>query len=229
MQIGKLAEDNKVWSNLANIIDDLTGTVDQANGAIGDITEQLHTAAEAAGALEAAAAGDEDALEYLANLTGLTADILANDLTPAELQVALMGDQASASMEYLANWLYQVGAIQIDTSGNVVALGNIQQAADAAGMTVANLASALAAMNGAGLTYQVTAKGIKVTSRVPSIKWSGGSKSSKKSGGGGSGKKSGGGGGGGGSSNDVSDIVEALVDAFDRAAELRDHRRELAQ
>ena len=97
MQLQDLETNNKVWSDLDDIVDDLTSTLDDAMGAIADIQGHMHDAGEAAGALQAAAAGDKDALEYLANATGLTAEMLANDLSPAEYLVAQMGDQASAS------------------------------------------------------------------------------------------------------------------------------------
>ena len=225
-----LIDTNKVWEDLDGIIDDLTSTMDKAMGAISDINDKLNDAGTAAGALEAAMAGDQSAIEYLAGVTGLAADTLANDLSPAELLVAEMGDQAIASMEYLANMLITLNAIQVDPSGKLVAIGSIEEAANSAGMTVAALASFLASMNGAGLNFTTGPTGMHITTKVPKITWTGGkSGGTKRSSGGGGGRKSGGGGGGGSAKNAVSDLVESMLDEFDRVNSLRDHRRELAQ
>ena len=231
-QLNSLIKTGSVWSDLDDIVDDLTSTTENAVKAISDMQEKLNDAGTAAGALDAAMAGDQSALEYLANLTGLTAEQLANNLTPAELMVAEMGDQASLSMEYLANMLYTLNAIQLDASGKIAPIESLEAAANNCGMTVAALANVVAMFNGANITWTRTADGLGLRARasVPKITWTGGSGGTKKSsGGGGSGKKSGGGGGGGSGSNDVSELVKTLVDEFTNVNELRDHRRELAQ
>lgn len=230
-QLKELVDSGGVWSDLESIVDDLVSTTEKAAGAIGDIQDKLNDAGTAAGALEAAMAGDQSALEYLANLTGLTADQLANNLTPAELMVAEMGDQATLSMEYLANMLVGLNAIQLDASGKIAPIESLEAAANSCGMTVAALANVVAMFNGSSITWSRTADGLGLRARavVPKITWSGSSGSKAKSSGG-SGKKSGGGGGGGGSSkNDVSELVKTMVDEFEKINELRDHRRELAQ
>lgn len=226
-----LIDTNKVWEDLDGIVDNLTSTMDKAMGAISDINDKLNDAGTAAGALEAAMAGDQEAIDYLAGVTGLAADTLANDLSPAELLVSEMGDQAIASMEYLINMFIALNAVQVDPSGKLVAIGSIEEAANNAGTTVAALMSFLASVNGSGFSFTTGPTGLKITSRVPKITWTGGKSgsSSRKSSGGGGGKKSGGGGGGGSGSNSVSELVESMLDEFDRVNALRDHRRELAQ
>lgn len=232
-QLKNLIDTKSVWDDLDSVVDKLTSTSENAASAISDIQDRLTEAGTAAGALEAAMAGDQSALEYLANLTGLTADQLANNLTPAELMVAEMGDQATLSMEYLANMLVGLNAIQLDASGKIAPIQDLETAANNCGMTVAALANVVAMFNGSSITWSRTADGLGLRAKAvaPKITWNGGTGSTKKSsGGGGSGRKSGGGGGGGGSSSKtVSDAVSALVDEFSKVGELRDHRRELAQ
>lgn len=231
-QLKNLIDTKSVWDDLDSVVDKLTSTSENAASAISDIQDRLTEAGTAAGALEAAMAGDQSALEYLANLTGLTADQLANNLTPAELMVAEMGDQATLSMEYLANMLVGLNAIQLDASGKIAPIQDLETAANNCGMTVAALANVVAMFNGSSITWSRTADGLGLRAKAvaPKITWNGGTGSTKKSSGGGSGRKSGGGGGGGGSSSKtVSDAVSALVDEFSKVGELRDHRRELAQ
>lgn len=236
LDLYNLQQAGKVWEDLDSVMNDIADGGSKASKALSEVQGRIDDTAEAMGALEAAKNGTAAALEYLATMTGLTADSLRNDLTPAEYAVAEAALQTEASVEYLANMLYTAGAIQIDPSGNVSALGSIEEAAAAAGMTVAQFSMALASLNGAYFQLQMNAAGTagRVVAKVNPVKWGTGtsfkSSSSKKSSGGGSGKKSGGGGGGGGSgSKAVSDIVNDLVDAFDKVNELRDHRRELAQ
>lgn len=231
-----LQQAGKVWEDLDSVMDDIADGGSKASKALSDVQGRIDDTAEAMGALEAAKNGSAEALQYLATMTGLTADSLRNDLTPAEYAVAEASLQTEASVEFLANMLYQAGAIQIDPSGNISALGSIETAAANAGMTVAEFAAALASLNGAYFQLQMNANGTagRVVAKVNPVKWGSGASfkkaaTKKKSSGGGGGKKSGGGGGGGSAKNAVSDLVESMLDEFDRVNALRDHRRELAQ
>ena len=185
-QMDELVESGNVWSDLKDIVEDLTGSTAEAANALSDINDKITEAGTAAGALEAAARGDSEAIEYLANLTGLTAEQLANNLAPAEMFVSEMGDQATMSIEYLANMLMTLNAIDLDASGKIVPIQNLEAAADACGLTVAALANVVAMFNGSSITWSKTADGLGLRARavVPKITWSGiSSGTSKKSGG----------------------------------------------
>lgn len=160
-------------------------------------------------------------------MTGVAAEILGADMTSAEYAVAEAATMAEGSVVYMINALAAAGAIQIDASGKVSAIGSIQSAAAAAGMTVAEFAAALAAINGASfqLNMNPDGSGGVVSANVKPITWSGGG-STRRSGGGG-GRS--GGGGGGSSTAKVSESIEKLIKGMTEALDIKDYRRELAQ
>ena len=224
MDLSTGAKNGTYWEDLADILDDVAEGGSKVSEAFADVNDRVNDAAEAIGALEAAQNGDADALAYLADLTGITADMLGNDLTPAEYVVAEATDQASNSLTYLANMLYTASAITIDDSGKIVPLDNIRAAAEAAGLTVAQLSTVIAQMNGASVTWATTANGMQLKASVKPVSWSGAKSSSSRSSGGG---RSGGGGGGG--SMKVSEGVTNLLEDISAKKALEDYRRELAQ
>lgn len=229
IDVSNLQKAGRAWEDLADVLEDIEAGGSKASKAIAEMQERTLDAATAMGALEAAQNGDADALEYLASMTGLTAESLANDMTVAEYAVAEAAEQAGGSMAYMANMLYTVGAITIDPSGKIAPIGNIQAAAEACGMTVAQLAAAIAAFNGSSITWSTTADGMGLvaSAKVNPIRWSGsGGGSSRRSGGGGGSR---GGGGGGGGSASVSEDIKTLLEGISKLKEIQDYRRELAQ
>lgn len=226
MKLDEAIDSGKAWSDLDDIMAGLAQGGEEASSAVSALISNMNDAAEAMGAMEAAKAGDADALSHLASMTGFTAEQLQSNMMPAEYAVAAAADQAAWSATYLANALYAAGAVTIDPSGKLNAIGSIEAAASAAGMTVVQFASALAALNGASFKLDIAPDGTGgvVATKVNPIKWkSGGAGSSSKGGSGG------GGGGGGGSSSGVSSLIESMLEGMEKASELRDFRRELAQ
>ena len=213
----------RIWEDMADLLDDIAEGGSKITDVFKDVTDRVSDAATAMGALEAAANGDESAIEYLANMTGVTAEQLANNLMPAEYAVTEASNQATNSLVYLANMLYTAGAITIDANGKIVPLNNIRAAAEAAGMTLAQLSTIMAQFNGSSVTWSTTANGMQLQTNIKPIAWTGGGTSSKKSGG------SGGGGGGGGGSMSVSKSVTNLLEGIEARKAPGDYRRELAQ
>ena len=222
MEIDAAVKGGKAWEDLADLMADIEESGSAASDAISEVQTRVNEAGEAMGALAAAQAGDADALEHLASITGLTAESLKGNLLPAELAVAQMSDQAGWSVSYLANALYTAGAVEIDPSGKLIAIGSIEAAAAAAGMTVAQFAAALTALNGASFHLEMGADGAsaQVKAYVPKINWSGGSSSSRSGGSRG---------GGGSSSTSVSKAIETMLDKIGSAKAITDYRRELMQ
>ena len=217
----------ELWGDMADVLDDIAKGGDDVNKAFADVQSRVDSAAMAMAALQQAANGDSEALDYLAKLTGLTAASLGEDLTAAEYAAQEASLQAGNSVAYLANMLYMAGAIEIDPSGKISAIGSIEAAAAAAGMTVAQFAAALTSMDGAYFKLNQTpdGNGMFVTASVKPVTWNAtkaASTSGKRSGGGG-------GGGGGGGSMKVSEGVTNLLENIEARKSIGDYRRELAQ
>lgn len=227
MDLSKMQNNGTVWEDMSTVLSDIEGGGSKASKAIANVQGRIDDAKAAMGAMEAAANGDADAIDYLAKLTGLTADSLANDLTPAEYAVAEASAQAGNSAAYLANMLYAAGAVQIDPSGKLIAIGSIQNAAAAAGMTVAEFAAILTSLNGASFKLEPLpdGSGAVVNAKVAPVKWTGAATTSGRSSGGGGGSR----GGGGGGSMSVSKAVSNMLDSIANLKTYKDYRRELAQ
>ena len=222
MRLDDAIQKGEAWSDLDDIMANLERGGEHAGSAVSALIGHMGDAATAMGALTAAQAGNEDALEHLANMTGFTAEQLKTNMAPAEYAVAEASNQAAWSATYLANSLYAAGAVSIDPSGKLAAIGSIEAAAEAAGMTVAQFAATLAALNGASFQLNMNPDGTGgvVAAKVAPVKWTG-TKSS--------GSSRGSSGGGGGGSASVSKGVESLLDGIEKSKTLRDYRRELAQ
>lgn len=222
MRLDDAIQKGEAWNDLDDIMANLERGGEHAGSAVSALIDHMGDAAVAMGALTAAQAGNEEALEHLANMTGFTAEQLKASMVPAEYAVAEASNQAAWSATYLANSLYAAGAVTIDPSGKLSAIGSIEAAAEAAGITVAQFAATLAALNGASFQLNMNPDGTGgvVAAKVAPIKWTG-----VKSGGSSRGSS----GGGGGGSASVSKGVESLLDGIEKSKTLRDYRRELAQ
>lgn len=223
MRLDDAIQKGEAWSDLDDIMANLERGGEHAGSAVSALIGHMSDAAVAMGALTAAQAGNKEALEHLANMTGFTAEQLKASMVPAEYAVAEASNQAAWSATYLANSLYAAGAVSIDPNGKLAAIGSIEAAAAAAGMTVAQFAAALAALNGASFQMNMNPDGTGgvVAAKVAPVKWTG-----TKSGGS---SRGGSGGGGGGGSASVSRGIESLLDGIEKSKTLRDYRRELAQ
>lgn len=230
-EINSMIKAGSVWADFDDILADIEKGGDKATKAFKSIQGYIYDAQDAMGAMEAAANGDSAALEFLASLSGLTAESLKDDLTPAGYAVKDAALRAGNSAAYLANMLYLAGAVEIDPSGKLVAIGSIEEAAASAGMTVAAFAQTMGALDGAYFTYTPKADGTGavITAKINPVTWTGAartasSKSSGKSGGGG-----GKGGGGGGGSASVTKAIQTMIDKMADLKKYEDYRRELAQ
>ena len=227
-EIGPRMKKGELWGDMDDMLDDIAEGGDKVNKAFADVQTRIDSAAMAAAALTEAANGNTEALDYLAKATGLSAESLANDLTAAEYYAQEASLQAGNSVAYLAQMLLTAGAIEIDPSGKVAAIGSIQEAAANAGLTVAQFAAALASMDGASfsMTPNKNGTGMVVSAKVKQINWnSARAKTLSGSRGSGSGRS----GGGGGGSMKVSEAVTNLLEDISANKAIEDYRRELAQ
>ena len=228
-EIGPRMKKGELWGDMDDVLDDIAEGGDKVNKAFADVQSRIDSAAMAAAALTEAANGNTEALDYLAKATGLSSESLANDLTAAEYYAQEASLQAGNSVAYLAQMLLTAGAIEIDPSGKVAAIGSIETAAANAGLTVAQFAAALASMDGASFSMlpNKNGNGMVVSAKVNSINWNS-ARAKKLSGSRGSGGGGSGGGGGGGSMKVSEGVTNLLKDLSTKKA-LDDYRRELAQ
>lgn len=146
----------------------------------------------------------------------------SNDFIMAQGMMTGAIAETGLYLDGLVNAMYELDAVGIDPSGKVVAIGNIEEAAKKAGMSVEAFRAWLASINGAGFNYTVTGdeKGAKGTVKswlgkqgIPAFTPSGT-------------KKGGGGGGGGG--NETSEI-QKFLDKLSQQKDIDDFLRKMVQ
>lgn len=193
----------------------------------GAVIDQVKSLNEAQGALTAiqtasltSAEDLSDAYDILASYTGVSADVLRNNLDPAIWAIAADMDMATMSASYLCNWLWSTAGVSFSAANWQEQLAALAGSADATTANVARLVQTMLQCAGASLTLDGDT--IKVN-------WGSGSytppsaRSSGRSSGGGGGSKN------QSSNNSVSKDIEMMLDKMDATVDIEDHRRKMAQ
>lgn len=227
MDLDDLVDAGDVWEDIPDMLDAAAKGGKDFSDAYSDAVGEVEKLSEAQGALTAIQNGTlksaddlDDAYSTLASYTGLSADSLRNDLSPALWMINNDTAQASNSVAYLANWLANAAGVQFTASNWQSQLAALMGSADETTAHVATLVNTM--LKAAGSSLYMSGNTVKV-------KWGGGSftPASVRSGGGG---RSGGGSGSSGSSssNEMSEI-EKMLDLMKQIQDIRDHQMDLIQ
>lgn len=225
MDLDDLVDAGDVWEDIPDMLDAAAKGGKDFSDAYSDAVGEVEKLSEAQGALAAIQNGTlksaddlDDAYSTLASYTGLSADSLRNDLSPALWMINNDTAQASNSVAYLANWLANAAGVQFTASNWQSQLAALMGSADETTAHVATLVNTM--LKAAGSSLYMSGNTVKV-------KWGSGSftPASARSGGG---RRSGGGSSGSNSSNEMSEI-EKMLDLMKQIQDIRDHQMDLIQ
>lgn len=223
MDLDSLVDAGDVWEDIPDMIDAAAKGGKDFSESYSNAVGEVEKLSEAQGALSAIQSGTlqntkdlEEAYSVLASYTGLSADSLKNDLSPALWMINNDTALAGNSVAYLANWLANAAGVQFTAANWQSQLSALMNSADETTAHVATLVNAM--LKAAGSSLYMSGNTVKV-------KWGGGSftPSSARSGGG-----SGSGSGGSSTSNDMSEI-EKMLDLMEQIQDIRDHQMDLIQ
>lgn len=217
------AANTDTWEDMDDIISKLQGNTEDYVEAYADITSRMEELQQVQAAVDilqqgAAASAEEQAWAYdtLTNATGLSANALGNDMTPALQWLYSNTVAASNMLNTLASALSKATGVRFTTSNYISELQRLQTSAD---QTTVSLATMMAQI----ISLANVSVGEDGTFNVDSFKPPTINISSSSSGGGG------GGGGSSSSSRSVSEEIQKMLDQMEGAKEIADHRREMAQ
>lgn len=210
----------EAWDGTAAIIESAGKNMAEYEDAYADMFGEMTDMVDAQAALnvaqDEAAKGTEEyneALSTLASYTGISEDVLRNNLSPAVQMLSNDMTAGGNSVGYLFSYLSALTGVHFTTENWRAQLSALASSSNATAAQIAQLILNLASVNGTSLSFD----GNKVN-----VNWgSGGGAVAKAPSGGG-----GGGGGGGGASKSA---AERLVEKMDSHLELANHARELAQ
>lgn len=193
----------------------------------GAVIDQVEGLNEAMGALTAIQNGSltsaddlSDAYDVLASYTGVSADVLRNNLDPAIWAIAADMDMATMSASYLCNWLWSTAGVNFSAANWQAQLAALAGSADTTTANVARLVQTM--LQCAGASLSLDGDTIKVNWGSGSYTPPSARSSSSRSGGGGSSKNQ-------SSSISVSKDIEMMLDKMDATVDIEDHRRKMAQ
>lgn len=221
MDLDSLVDAGDVWEDIPDMIDAAAKGGKDFSESYSNAVGEVEKLSEAQGALAAIQSGTlqntkdlEEAYSTLASYTGLSADSLKNDLSPALWMINNDTALASNSVAYLANWLANAAGVQFTAANWQSQLSALMNSADETTAHVATLVNAM--LKAAGSSLYMSGNTVKV-------KWGGGSFTPSSA-------RSGGGSGSGGSStsNDMSEI-EKMLDLMEQIQDIRDHQMDLIQ
>lgn len=217
------AANTDTWEDMDDIISKLQGNTEDYVEAYADVTSRMEELQQVQAAVDilqqgAAASAEEQAWAYdtLTNATGLSANALGNDMTPALQWLYSNTVAASNMLNTLASALSKAAGVRFTTSNYISELQRLQTSAD---QTTVSLATMMAQI----ISLANVSVGEDGTFTVNSFKPPTVNISSSSSGGGG------GGGGSSSSSRSVSEEIQKMLDQMEGAKEIADHRREMAQ
>lgn len=233
----KLADVGKVWSNTSNIIEAASKGGQEFNKVYASTTKEVQKLQQAWGAYNALSSGTltdaqdlTDAYNTLASATGLNADSLRDDLSPALELLQNETLNAQGSVEYLANYLAGMTTIDLSNPNWYSQLQALAGSTDETTMHVASLVNAL--LEAAGASLYLDGNTVKVNwgkgnYTPPSVT------KSKRSGGGGGGsgsknKSSGSNKSSSSSSNNMTEI-EKMLDLMSQMEDLLNYHRSMIQ
>lgn len=217
------AANTDTWEDMDDIISKLQGNTEDYVEAYADVTSRMEELQQVQAAVDilqqgAAASAEEQAWAYdtLTNATGLSANALGNDMTPALQWLYSNTVAASSMLNVLANSLSKATGVRFTTSNYISELQRLQTSADQTTVSLATMMAQIISLANVSVDEDGT---FNVDSfKPPTINISSSS--------------SGGGGGGGGSSSSsrsVSEEIQKMLDQMEGAKEIADHRREMAQ
>lgn len=230
MKADRLADLGKTWKNTSKIIESASKGGDEFNDVYAKSTKEAQKLSQAWGALNAIQRGSltntsdlTDAYNTIASATGLEADSLMSDLSPALWMLESDTAAAAGTIEYLANELVRTGAININNPSWQSDLAALGASADDTNGRIAALVTSL---------LQVAGSSLYLDGNTIKVNWGGGNyspPSSRKSRGGG-----GGGGSGGGSSrnsnkNNGPTEIERMVDMMEQIQDLFEYHQSMLQ
>lgn len=227
ISLRKLAREGKVFDDLAGTMEDAEKGGTAFAKRISELTGRAEKMANAYGALTAIQSGAltkaddlSDAYGVLASFTGLSADVLMNDLDPALWMITQDMDMASNSVGWLVNNLFEAAGVQFNAATWKSQLAALAASSDATTAHVARLIQTM--LQAAGASLSMSGNTIKVNwgkgNYTPPSARSGGSRGS--------------GGGGGSSKADTSkelSELEKLLDMMEKMKAIKDHQREMMQ
>lgn len=217
-----LADLGKVWKNTSKIIESASKGGDEFNDVYAKSTKEAQKLSQAWGALNAIQSGSltetsdiADAYKTLASATGLDADSLQNDLSPALWMLQADTAAAAGTIEFLAQSLINTGQIDINNPNWQADLANLGAQADDTEGRVAALIQSLLKASGARL---------RLEGNQVKVDWGSGSYTPPSSGGG---RRGGGGGGGRNKDSDSSKANEKTVSEIEKLTHMMDQIQEL--
>lgn len=216
------AANTDTWEDMDDIISKLQGNTEDYVEAYADVTSRMEELQQVQAAVDmiqqgTAQSAEEEAAAYdiLSNATGISADVLRNNMTPALVWLQSNTVAASNMLNVLASSLSKATGVRFTTSNYISELQRLMTAADETTAKMATLMYSIASVS------NVTV-GEDGTFNVNSFKPPTVNISSSSSGGGG-------GGGSSSSSRSVSEEIQKMLDKMEGAKEIADHRREMAQ
>ena len=217
------AANTDTWEDMDDIISSLQGNTEDYVEAYADVTSRMEELQQVQAAVDmiqqgTAQSAEEEAAAYdiLSSATGISADVLRNNMAPALAWLQSNTVAASNMLNVLANSLSKATGVRFTTSNYISELQRLMTAADETTAKMATLMYSIASVSNVTVGEDGT---FNVNSfKPPTINIS------SSSGGGG-----GGGGGSSSSSRSVSEEIQKMLDQMEGAKEIADHRREMAQ
>lgn len=220
----KLAKMGKVWKDTSKIIDKASEGGDEFNDVYAKTTKEAQKLSQAWGALNAIQSGSlsetqdlNDAYSTLASATGLDADSLRNDLSPALWMLQNDTLMAAGTVEYLANWLVTNAGIDLHNPNWYSELAALANSSDTTAAHVAALVQQL---------LQVSGSRLYLDGNQVKVSWGSGAYSPPSV------RSGGGGGGSSGSSKSTEKTiseVEKMTDLMEKIQELFDFHQSMIQ
>lgn len=216
------AANTDTWEDMDDIISKLQGNTEDYVEAYADVTSRMEELQQVQAAVDmiqqgTAQSAEEEAAAYdiLSSATGISADVLRNNMAPALAWLQSNTVAASNMLNVLASSLSKATGVRFTTSNYISELQRLQTSAD---QTTVSLATMMAQI----ISLANVSVGEDGTFTVNSFKPPTVNISSSSSGGGG-------GGGSSSSSRSVSEEIQKMLDQMEGAKEIADHRREMAQ
>lgn len=217
------AANTDAWEDMDDIISNLQGNTEDYVEAYADVTSRMEELQQVQAAVDmiqqgTAQSAEEEAAAYdiLSSATGISADVLRNNMAPALAWLQSNTVAATGLLNSLIAEIQRVSGTKLNPNNIIGGLNEISNGANQAAASLAGMASWIISMSNISVGEDGM---LNIDSfKPPTINISSSS--------------SGGGGGGGGSSSSsrsVSEEIQKMLDQMEGAKEIADHRREMAQ
>ena len=217
------AANTDAWEDMDDIISNLQGNTEDYVEAYADVTSRMEELQQVQAAVDmiqqgTAQSAEEEAAAYdiLSSATGISADVLRNNMAPALAWLQSNTVAATGLLNSLIAEIQRVSGTKLNPNNIIGGLNEISNGANQAAASLAGMASWIISMSNISVGEDGM---LNIDSfKPPTINISSSS--------------NGGGGGGGGSSSssrNVSEEIQKMLDQMEGAKEIADHRREMAQ